>query len=191
MTNDVVQFGSFVVSKIVFDFLIVIISIITGGLITYATTRTIENQRWKQQKKDKLLDAYREALSLALDWIGPLDNALIRIESLSSALIWKRVTRDEFEQRWPNLLNNLSNIDRNIPPRLKILLPSDAYDGLQIVHQIDDLYTYLLASKPPGENSENDLFERLNKAGARIVEIRKLTDDYKKMLIEEYKNSYK
>jgi hypothetical protein len=112
MSSDFVQIGSFTVSKVVFDAFIIILSVVTGGIITYLTTRAIENQKWLQQKKDRQQEQYREALALALDWIAPIDTALVRIQSLSGALIGNRITRGEFQERWPDLLNELGHLDR-------------------------------------------------------------------------------
>jgi hypothetical protein len=191
MSNDFIQIGSIIISKVVFDAFTIILSVVIGGLITYFTTRTIENQKWEQQKKDKQKEHYREALALTLDWIAPIDTALIHIESLSSAFIWHRVTRDEFQERWPHLLNDLSRLDREIPARLKILLPLDVYDGLKIVNNIEELYTYLLSTEPPTQKSDDSLIERLKNASDQIVVIKQLSKDYKNMLIKEYKNTYK
>ena len=191
MPNDFVQIGPIMVSKVVFDVFTVIFSVIIGGLVTYFTTRAIETQKWEQQKKDKQKEHYREALALALDWIVPIDTALIHIESLSSAFIWKRVTRDDFQERWPHLLGNLSSLDRAIPAKLKVLLPTEVYDGLKIVNSIDELYTYLLSTEPPVQKSNDALVERLKIASDQIVTIKKLSEDYKNILIKEYKNTYK
>ncbi len=187
MTNDVVQV------------LIVLVSVITGGLITYLTTRSIENQKWKQQKIDKQQDRYREALELALKWIEPIDFALSRIKSLSSAFINGRVTAGELRKQWPNLLRDLSMINRTIPARLKVLLPSTLFQpGFLLIEKIDDLYIYLTLysdthqrldleplSEPPS------LVEKLNVVSRHLEEIRKLTDYHQVLLIEEYKNTYK
>lgn len=191
MSNDFVQIGSFAVSKVVFDVFTIIFSVIIGGLITYLTTRAIENQKWEQQKKDKQQEHYRDALALALDWIAPIDTSLIRIESLSSAFIWHRITRDKFQEQWPHLLSDLSSLDRTIPAKLKVLLPIDVYDGLKIVNSIDELYTFLLFTEQPVQKSDDNLMERLKNASAQIDAIKKLSEDYKNMLIEEYKNTYK
>jgi len=140
MPNDVVQIGPIIISKAVFDALIIIFSVIVGGLITYLTTRTIESQKWEQQKKDKRQEQYREALAMALDWIAPIESALTQIESISSSYVWNHISREEFQKRWPNLLSKLGILEKAIPARLQVLLPSAAYNGLQIVRQIEELY---------------------------------------------------
>jgi hypothetical protein len=191
MPTDFVQIGSITISRVVFDVFTIILSVITGGLVTYLTTRAIENQKWKQQKKDKQQEQYREALALALDWIAPIDTALIRVESLSSAFIWNRITEAEFRQRWPDLLNDLSRLDRAMPAKLKVLLPENIYSGLKIVNSIDELYTHLLLTEHRAQISGDAFVERIKNARDQIVVIKKLSEDYKNLLVDEYKNTYK
>ena len=79
MPDDVVQIGPIIISKVVFDVLTIIFSVVVGGLITYLTTRKVEIQKWEQQKKDKRQEQYREAIAKALDWIAPMESALIQV----------------------------------------------------------------------------------------------------------------
>ncbi len=190
MPTDVIQIGSFTISKVVFDAFIIILSVVTGGLITYLTTRAIENQKWIQQKKDKQQEQYREAIALALEWIAPIDNALIHIQSISAAFIGNRITRGEFQKQWPHLLNELSRLDRAMPARLKVLLPQNFYDGLGIVNDIDDLYFYLLNTLEETPITDGAFAEMVKHATDQIIAIKKSSEDYKSMLINEYKNSY-
>ncbi|MFZ5902254.1 MAG: hypothetical protein ACOYZ8_01705 [Chloroflexota bacterium] len=190
MSPDFVQIGSFTVTKVVFDAFIIILSVITGGLITYLTTRAIENQKWKQQKKDRQQEQYREAIALALDWIAPIDTALVRIQSLSAAMIGHRITRDEFQKRWPDLLNELGRLDRAMPARLKVLLPKKFYDGFSIINDIDELYYYLLLTPQKTPKSGENLAELVKQASDQILAIKESSEAYKNMLIDEYKNSY-
>lgn len=48
MPPDVVQIGPFIISKVVFYTAVPLISVVMGGLITYLTTRAIENKKWEQ-----------------------------------------------------------------------------------------------------------------------------------------------
>ena len=192
MPDDVVQIGPVIISKVVFDVLTIIFSVVVGGLITYLTTRRIEIQKWEQQKKDKRQEQYRESLAMALDWVAPIESALIHVQSLSSSYIWKDISRGEFQKRWPDLLSKLSSIDKAIPARLQVLLPPAAYDGLNIVQEIDELYHYLLFSDSPAEQVDfQSVSERINGASDRIVSIRKMFSDYKKLLKDEYESTFK
>ena len=191
MDPDFVQIGSLTVSKVVFDSFIIILSVVIGGLITYLTTRAVETQKWKQQKKDRQQDLYREALALALDWIAPIDSALVRIQSLTGALISNRISGGEFQQRWPDLLNELSRLDRAMPARLKVLLPENFYDGQHIVNDIDDLYYYLLYNQPESQKSQDAYAALFKHATDQILDIKKSSEDYKNMLIDEYKSTYR
>lgn len=190
MPTDVVQIGSFIISKVVFDAFIIILSVVSGGLVTYFTTRAIENQKWIQQKKDKQQEQYREAIALALEWIAPIDNALIHVQSLSAAYMNNRIIRGEFQKRWPRLLNELGALDRAMPARLKVLLPQKFYEGFDIVNDIDDLYFYLLRTLEETPISDGAFAEMVKNATDQIIFIKKSSENYKSMLINEYKNSY-
>lgn len=190
MPSDIVQIGSFTVSKVVFDAFIILLSVVTGGLITYLTTRAIENQKWRQQKKDRQQEQYREAIALTLEWIAPVDTALVHIQSLTGAFIGNRITRGEFQKRWPDLLNELGRMDRAMPARLKVLLPKKFYDGFDITNSIDDLYYYLLYTQQESRKSDEAFAELVKHATEQILAIKKSSEDYKNMLIDEYRNSY-
>jgi hypothetical protein len=192
MPNDVVQIGPIIISKVVFDVLTIIFSVIVGGLITYLTTRAIEIQKWEQQKKDKKQEQYRGALAMALDWIAPIESALTQIESISTSYIWKHISREEFQKRWPDLLSKLSTLEKAIPARLQVLLPFATYNGLQIVKQIEELYYYLLHSElPPEQVNIDSVRERIYGASDRIMSINKMASEYKKLLIDEYESTFK
>ena len=79
-------------SKSILDALLVLASVIIGGMITYLTTRSLENKRWKQQKTDKLQELRREALGLALEWIPPIEIALSQATMTSSGFLQKQVS---------------------------------------------------------------------------------------------------
>ena len=190
MPTDFVQIGSFTVSKTVFDVFTIILSVITGGLVTYFTTQAVEKQKWKQQKKDRQQEQYREALAFALDWLAPIETALIHIESLSSAFIMCRITQSDFQTRWPNLLSELSRIDRAIPAKLKVLLPENTYDGMDIVYKINELYSFLLSTEPSEQRNDNTLLERMQNTVEQITAIKKSFENYKNSLIDEYKKTY-
>jgi hypothetical protein len=51
MTPDTVQFGPFVISKVVLDVLAPLVGTVIGGLLTFFSTRAVENRKWEQQKK--------------------------------------------------------------------------------------------------------------------------------------------
>jgi hypothetical protein len=192
MPNEVVQIGPIIISKVVFDALIIIFSVIVGGMVTYLTTRFIEVQKWEQQKKDKRQEQYREALGMALDWLAPIESVLTRIESISSSYIANVISKEDFQKRWPDLLSKLAMLEKAIPARLQFLLPSSIFSGLQIVRQIDELYYYLLNSDLPAEQRNIDsIRERLFGASDRIISINKTASEYKKLLIDEYESTFK
>ena len=101
-----------------------LLGVIVGGIITFLTTWTIENQKWKQQKKDKYLQDRREALGMAMDWIDPIDQAINHAISLSSPFGGKL---EEWRQYWPNLQGEIAKID--LRPRHRVLLHEDIYAG--------------------------------------------------------------
>jgi hypothetical protein len=189
MQSDTVQIGSLVISKSVFDAFIVLASVIVGGLVTYFTTRALENKRWAQQKADRLQDHRREALSLALDWIPPIEIALSRATSLASGYLQGHITEDHLYNHWPNLLSQLAKKD--LPMRLNVLLPPSIQRRVnEIIRQLEQLQTFALRSKPATKTAK---VEWKNQFGAFTQLAHALTDNFDALnheLLTEHANSY-
>ncbi len=172
-----------------------LLGVIVGGIITYLTTRTIEDQKWKQQKKDKYLQDRREALGLVLDWIDPIDRAVNRAIVLSSPY---REDRGEIRQRWPNLLEEIAKLD--LRPHFRVLVPKDLYIGANpIINKLDEIYTLsiqlqeerTLINSEPQENHWKDEWKNdIKKLEDELGNVRALTDAYKQRLEEEFKATY-
>jgi hypothetical protein len=77
-----------------------------------------------------------------------------------------------------------------MPARLKVLLPRKFYEGFNIINDIDDLYFYLLNALEKTPISNEAFAELVKHASNQILDIKKSSEDYKNMLIDEYKNSY-
>ncbi|GEM_PF-6001964 len=82
--GDSVQIGSLVISRAVFDVLSPLIGVIIGGLVTYFTTRAVEDRKWKREIRYEKQKELREGIAVALEWINPLHNALTRASLMST-----------------------------------------------------------------------------------------------------------
>jgi len=114
--------------------------VVVGGLVTYFVTRSIEIQRWRQQKHDRLAQAKRDAVAKALGWLDPMDRALSSVNLQVSALLQFNLEDEEFLMRFPNLVSELAKMD--VPADLRLLLPANVYpDGIRILRGFDDVRT--------------------------------------------------
>lgn len=145
MPDNLVQIGSFTMSRVVLDVLAILCGAIVGGLITFFAMRAIERQRWRQDKADRLAQMKREALAHALEWLDPMDRAISRASTLTSAFLQGTLEHEELMKGWPALLSQLA--PRDIPPRLRVFLPKGAYaKGNAIVLSLDRLLTETVRS---------------------------------------------
>ena len=139
MPSETVQIGNFVFSRILLDLAIPMLSVLLGGLITYLTTRSLEQHRWQIEQKAELVKRKREALGQALGWADIVDRDVTKAVLLAGNFIEGMISEEEFRQGWPDLLSKLAAKD--LSPRLSVLLPDDAYQmGLRIVRNLHDLY---------------------------------------------------
>lgn len=114
--------------------------VLVGGLVTYLATRTIETQRWGQEKKNRLATAKREAIGRALAWLDPMDRALTSANLMVSSLLQFTLEYEEFYLRFPHLIADLAKMD--LPADLRLLLPPRVYaEGHQIVRAFDEVHT--------------------------------------------------
>jgi hypothetical protein len=60
---------------------------LVGGLITYWVTRSVELQKWRREKQDRLAAAKREAIAKALGWLDPMDRSLTTVNLQVSSLL--------------------------------------------------------------------------------------------------------
>jgi hypothetical protein len=67
---------------------------VVGGFITFLAMRSVERQRWQQERWEKLSSLKREGLAAALEWIEPMRNAEIRASSLLMAALGELVKRE-------------------------------------------------------------------------------------------------
>jgi len=190
MPPDAIQIGPFIISKPAFDVLATLVSVITGGLITYLTTRSMENKKWEQQKKDKLQEQRREAIGLALEWLAPIDEALMRGSAAARAFMHKSIDRDTLVKGWPELSITLARKD--IPARLQVLLSPSTYRLIsEIIEQLANLQFTSLRSDPEKVESAEEWIEKARTIDSQALHIRNLEDTLRKELIEEYKKTFK
>lgn len=185
MSPDTVQIGPLVISKTVIDVLAPLSGTIIGGLITYFTTRAIEDRKWRQtlamedvkwqqQKADKLKEQQQQAFAQALEWIGPLTLAVMRVRMLANSFKANVINEQELHDEWPHLVKDL--IAREIPTRLFVLLPTEIQDlSMGINLGIDNLKLILLDKSPqvsdePWMNLCDQLFEKSNEYSKAVTD---------------------
>lgn len=114
---------------------------LVGGLIASLTAWSLERQRWRHERQEKLLSLRREALAAALEWIEPMRNAETRASSLVMAAIRGDFDNEKFLKEFPYLLGEL--VKKDLPANQRAVLPHNLYErGHQIVRDMDQL-TYL------------------------------------------------
>ena len=112
--------------------LLPLLGVLVGGLMTYFATRSVETRRWKQQKRDRLAEGRRDAISQALAWLDPMDRTLTTVNMLVSSLLQLHIEDEDFLDRFPSLNSELAKSD--VQPGIRPLLPIYAYqDGSNIV----------------------------------------------------------
>src|SRR5258708_37454425 len=105
MPPDVVQIGPFIISKVVFDVLVPLLSALfgtlIGGLVTYFAARAIENQKWQQQKENKLKKESREAPAIKLEWLDSNGVSFQKASRLVFKFQWTNDNHDPLSDKWP------------------------------------------------------------------------------------------
>ena len=190
MPSEPIQIGPFIISKAALDMIIPLISVVIGGLITYLTTHAMENRKWQHQRRDKMQEQRREAISRVLDdWIDPIHSALTEASLLASGYIRKTISEDVFRKKWPDLLSELAK--RDLPRTLIVLLPTDAYElSHQITSKLEELWSFILLSEPVGKTTVEDYWQRLDSVARHIENLQGMLDTLNKELIEEYKKTF-
>ena len=189
MHPDTVQIGSFVLSKSVFDGLLVMFGVITGGLITYLTTRSNENRRWATQKLDRLQEHRREAFALALEWLPPIELAVEKAAMLASGYLQDEITDNEMSKRWPNILHELAK--RDLPMRLNVLLPTSIQQRSDaLIDEIIYLQSYALYLKPARKADQAEWTKQFQAFNDRLSEVRTRFSDLKQELKSEYNKTF-
>ncbi len=63
----------------IWGFVEVVVGTVVGAIGSYLATRAVEVQRWQQQKRDRLQLDKREALRQVMDWLNPIDLAVLSV----------------------------------------------------------------------------------------------------------------
>jgi hypothetical protein len=193
MPSETIQIGPLLISRVVFDVIATLLSVIVGGFITYLTTSTLESKKWKQEKKDKFQEQRRDAIGLALEWVDPIKIAVMQASALAMLFINNNIDFEELMREWPDSLHNIAHI--NIPARLRILVPSN------IVEHANEINFLLLNQKivtsqanpslvKPGEDFA-DYIRNLQTANDQMQNIKKLVDMIQAELVAEYEKTFK
>lgn len=115
-----------------------LLGVVVGGLISSLTSRSLERQRWRHDRQERLAALRREALAATLEWIEPMRNAEIRASSLVRAALGGDFEHERFFKEFPYLLGDLIKMD--LPADQRAVLPDDVYvRGHRIVRKLDEL----------------------------------------------------
>ncbi len=191
MPPDVVQIGPFIISKVVFDVLVPLLSALfgtlIGGLVTYLAARAIENQKWQQQKENKLKEDSREALAIMLEWLDPIGLSLQKASRLVFKFQWTNDDHDLLSDKWPNLLNELAA--RDVPIRLQVLIPPELYERAFKIHQgLEELKDYALFSPQP--ESQQETMQNIKKSLEQVENLQQILSKFRADLIEAHNKTY-
>ncbi len=111
---------------------------IVGGFITFFVMRSVERQRWRQERQEKFLSLKRDALADALEWIEPMRNAETLASSLVMAAIRGDIDDEHFLKEFPYLLGEL--VKKELPANQRAVLPDNVYTrGHRIVRALDEV----------------------------------------------------
>ena len=189
MHPDTVQIGSLVISKSIFDALMVMLGVITGGLIAFLTTTAIEKKRWEAQKADRTQEHRREALALALEWIPPIELALEKAVMLASGYLRNETSEKEFSRQWPNLLHELAI--RDLPMRLNVLVPDSIQQRTNaIIEELRSLQSFTFSVKPVRNVDQSEWMKRFHAFSDQASKLRNEFTLLKQELISEYKKTF-
>ena len=194
MPSDTIQIGPLLISGVVFNVITTILSVIVGGLITYFATSNIERRKWEQEKKDKLQEQRRDAIGLALEWVDPINIAVMRASALAMRFMNNTADFEELMDEWPVGLNdNTARV--SIPARLRNLIQSQIVEHAnEINYQILDLKFVASRANPSltksGERQEEYLLN-LGKANEQMRKIKQLIDLLQAELVAEYEKTFK
>lgn len=149
---------------------------IVGGFIASLTAWSIERQRWRHERQEKLAGLQREALAAALEWIEPMRNAETRASSLVMSALHGNFDHEMFLKEFPYLLGELTKKD--LPANQRAVLSDNIYErGHKIVRDLDQLSCLgvkygqeaTVMNKPMAGFSECS--EKLDIIGKQILEL--------------------
>lgn len=111
---------------------------IVGGFITFFVMRSVERQRWRQERQEKFLSLKRDALAAVLEWIEQMRNAETLASSLLMAAIHGDIDDERFLKEFPFLLGEL--VKEELPANQRAVLPNNVYArGHRIVRELDEV----------------------------------------------------
>ena len=168
------------------DILFPLIGVIIGGLISYLSTSRLQARRWEREKKYKLAEKRREAVSLALEWLAPIERAWNSAFMISSSFARGDISEKEFRERWPDLLSELAK--RDLPASLNILLPEGIrHRGFRVLRQLD---AFKFDSFSLGPADCGSVLEKIDKVVQRQEIIRQEMRLLEKELVDAYSGTF-
>lgn len=182
MTSDAITLWGWEISKELFDVFVpqlsLVVGILLGGVTTFLTTSALERHKWKRDLSYRYQEGRRRAILAAFGWVRPLQQALTKAASGSSAHQSGRIDKDTFLERYPDVISTLVKLDP--PAHLKALLPKAAYPiSFEIIRGLEEL-RFLSSVSPSSLATWSSLVARLTK---KMIEL----ENY---LAEEYRGTF-
>ncbi len=147
------------------------IGVLVGGIVTYLATSLIESQKWKQQRQDRHTDDRRAALQKAVEWIAPIEFAVVRAHAASGLA----------EEGWLHFVSEVAALQGRPPDTF--LLPPDLQNTQSMIMQQLTSLQFVEEAFSQGRCSRADIMQVL--AG-----IRKLTSEFQRISRDAYNATY-
>ncbi|MCC7020681.1 MAG: hypothetical protein IT332_13045 [Ardenticatenales bacterium] len=157
------------VPDFVWQAILSLLAVGVGAAISYFFTVRTEKKRIEAQRLDLFNHDRREAIGLALEWIAPLDLALMKATSLATRPMRDDTPRQELVRGWPDPLKDLK--EKDLPARLQYLLPKGmSRRAISLCLELDQLRLNWLAGGDPMTigQSVDTLSEQLTQMSAEL-----------------------
>ena len=171
-----------------------LISVSLGAVLAFLSSYLTENRRWKREQKKELSQDKRKAISQSLRWVDPMKNASIKIKAASIAFVNGRISHEELFERWPNLLNQLKDID--VRHDLATLLPKETFrKSPKITILINKILPMTVATGQSFSSSNHEInkrgWQRFNILIEKLNQLQAEIESFEGNLRDNYLNTYK
>ncbi|MHB8625830.1 MAG: hypothetical protein ACYDBJ_26805 [Aggregatilineales bacterium] len=171
----------------------VIAAIVASVISPIFQTISFYANKWFEARTQRQ-EQRREAIRLALEWIDPLENGLMKAGLIASSFLNGLMANDEVVRRWPDLAAELA--PKTLPPHLRVFLPSSlSTRDRQIVLKLQDLQNLVLATPTSVGKVKVNTTEEWAKIFNALVEyihsIRLDLEKFQQDLAKEYKKTFK
>lgn len=182
------------------DHLWTLLGIVLSSVLGFLVGTVIERQKWRNQRREKLDEAKRQAIVAAMAWVDPIEALLIQAESKVFSLLQGRIDEHDFLVSFPDVLTQLASMD--LSPEQRTLLPKDIYYSGHKIHRglesikVDALHA---ASRMRLENESGELLNHsqtvawandLQHAANQLSSLRTEAATFRNRLSDEYRKTY-